>query len=296
MRSILTAGAALLAAGSATPAAAQAAAAQAPAVAAPAPPTTIVYSDKGPNGMSDLPMGVHRIPDSNVIISGHQKGGGLGMLFGVVGLLVQSSANAEGGTSKVRNVQDDLRFDVTAKAVELTGTLLADEKYRQFFTLSPAAGGGTLTVVPYVVITFEGETDVRPYVVLKTKLTTGAPGERPKTIKYFCCEGKPLPLAGENGLAENNGAGLKALLASELDTALQVMLRDRSHPYPRDNQAKVSVNGYVPFVGKPFKFRGYDLGRYNDYSLIEFRGGALVFSGVNIVEPNALEITPVPVK
>ena len=276
-----------------------AAPAAAPATAtatASTPTTTIVYSDKGPNGMSDVPMGVHRIPDSSVVISGHQKGGGIGMLFGLAGMLVQSSANAAAGTGRVKNIQDDLRFDVTAKAAELTATFLADDKYRQVFTLSPKEGGATLTVVPYVVITYENETDVRPYVVLKTKLTTGAAGESAKTIKYFCCEGKPLPLSGENGLAENNGAGLKALLTSELDTAIHVMLMDRSTPLTRDDKAKILVNGYLPFVGKPVKFKGYDLGRYNDYSLIEFRGGALVFSGVNIAEPSSLEVTPVPAK
>ena len=261
-----------------------------------AQPTTIVYSDKGPNGLSDLPMGVHRIPDSNVIISGHQKGGALGILFGLPGMLVQSSANAEAGTGKVRNVQDDLRFDVTAKAAELTGTILADEKYRQLFTLAPEAHGSTLTVLPYVVITFEGETDVRPYVVLKTRLGTGAPNESPKAIKYFCCEGKPLPLLGENGLAENEGAGLKALLTAELETAIHVMLQDRSQPYLRDDQKKIAVKGYLPFVGKPFKFKGYDLGRYNDYALVDFHAGALVFGGVNIAEPSSLEITPATAK
>jgi hypothetical protein len=278
---------------------AQAAGAQA-AAPTQAPPTTapmtIVYSDKGPNGMSDLPMGVHRIPDSNVVISGHQKGGGIGMLFGLAGMLIQSSANAATGTGRVRNVQDDLRFDVTAKAAELTGTILADERYRRLFTLSDKEGAGTLTVIPYVVITFEGETDVRPYIVLKTKLATGAPNESPKTIKYFCCEGKPLPLSGENGLAENNGARLKELLTSELDTAIHVMLMDRSQPYPRDDRAKIAVNGYLPFVGKPVKFKGYDLGRYDDYSLIEFRSGMLVFGGVNIAEPTSLEIKPANAK
>ncbi|MFA5965232.1 MAG: hypothetical protein WC804_14540 [Sphingomonas sp.] len=282
---------------SASAIAAQAASAQGQTVAAPtqAPPTTIVYSDKGPNGMSDVPMGVHRIPDSNVVISGHQKGG-IGFLFGVVGLLAQSAANTQTGTGKVRNVQDDLRFDVTAKAGELTATILADDRYRQLFALSPQPGAGTLTVVPYVVITFEGENEIRPYVALKTKLNTGAPGESPKTIKYFCCEGKPLPLTGENGLAENGGARLKEMLTAELETAIHVMLQDRSQPYPRNDQAKIAVNGYLPFVGKPMKFKGYDLGRYNDYSLIEFRSGALVFGGVNIAEPSSLEIKPANVK
>ena len=252
-------------------------------------PTRIVYSDEGMSRMNDLPMGVHRIPDSNVIISGHQKGGGIGMLFGVVGMAIQSSANASGGTARVRSVEDDLRFNATAKATELTGAIVADGKFGQRFTLQ--AADSTLNVVPYIVITFQNETEVRPYIVLKTKLYTPA-DQSPKAQKYFCCEGKALPLTGPGGLAENGGAGLKTLLAAELDTAIRVMLQDRSQPYPRDKQSRIVVNGYLPFVGKPFKMKGYDLGHYDDYALIDFTSGMLVFGGVNIAEPGSLEIVP----
>lgn len=272
---------------------AQTAPPQGPAGAVPTPSTstatTIVFSEKGANGMSDLPMGVHRIPDSNVVISGHQGGGGIGMLFGVVGMLVQSSINAEAGTGKVRNVEDDLRFDVRAKAIEMTNTIMAGDKFRTAFTLTPQPGGSTMTVTPYVVLTFVKKTeDVRPYIVLKTKVATGS--DSGKAIKYFCCEGKAVPLAS---LTENNGAGLKEVLTAELDTAINVMLLDRSQPFLRNDEAKVATNGLLPFVGKPLKWRGFDLGRYKDYNLIDFRGGMFVFSGVNIVEPGALEITPV---
>jgi len=252
-------------------------------------PTRIVYSDQGMSRMNDLPMGVHRIPDSNVIISGHQKGGGIGMLFGVVGMAIQSSANASGGTARVHNIEDDLRFNATAKATELTGAIVADGKFGQRFTLQ--AADSTLNVVPYIVITFQNETEVRPYIVLKTKLYTPA-DQSPKAQKYFCCEGKALPLTGPGGLAENGGAGLKTLLAAELDTAIRVMLQDRSQPYPRDKQSRIVVNGYLPFVGKPFKMKGYDLGHYDDYALIDFTSGMLVFGGVNIAEPGSLEIVP----
>ncbi|MBO9713354.1 hypothetical protein [Sphingomonas sp.] len=271
---------------------AQTAAPQGPAGAAPAPstgPTAIVFSEKGANGMSDLPMGVHRIPDSDVVVSGYQGGGGIGMLFGVVGLLVQSSINADTGTGKVRNVEDDLRFDVRAKAIDMTNTVMAGDKFRTAFTLTPQPGGSTMTVTPYVVLTFVKKTDnVRPYIVLKTKVATG--GDSGKTIKYFCCEGKALPLAS---LTENNGARLKEVLTAELDTAVNVMLLDRSQPFPRNDEAKLDTNGLLPFMGKPLKWRGFDLGSYNDYKLVEFRGGMFVFSGVNIIEPEGLEITPV---
>lgn len=277
---------------SASPLMAQTTAPQEPAEAAAAPspaPIAIVFSEKGANGMSDLPMGVHRIPDSDVVVSGYQGGGGIGMLFGVVGMLVQSSINAETGTGKVRNVEDDLRFDVRAKAIEMTSTIMADDKFRSAYTLTPQPGGSTMTVSPYVVLTFVKKTeDVRPYVVLKTKVATGS--DSGKTIKYFCCEGKALPLAS---LTENDGARLKEILTAELDTAVNVMLLDRSQPFPRDDAAKLDTNGLLPFVGKPMKWRGFDLGTYQDHRLIEFRGGLFVFSGVNIVEPDGLEITPV---
>lgn len=276
---------------SAPAAMAQTNAPQAPAGAASAPlsaPTAIVFSEKGANGMSDLPMGVHRIPDSDVVVSGYQGGGGIGMLFGVVGVLVQSSINADTGTGKVRNVEDDLRFDVRSKAIEMTNTIMAGDQFRTAFTLTPQPGGSTMTVSPYVVLTFVKKTeDVRPYVVLKTKVATG--GDSGKTIKYFCCEGKALPLAS---LTENNGARLKEVLTAELDTAINVMLLDRSQPFPRNDEAKLDINGMLPFVGKPLKWKGFDLGSYKDYRLVEFRGGMIVFSGVNIVEPDALDITP----
>lgn len=269
---------------------AQTAAPQGPAGAAPASSpalTAIVFSEKGANGMSDLPMGVHRIPDSNVIIAGHQ--GGIGALFGPIGMLVQSSINADTATGKVRNVEDDLRFDVRARAIEMTNAIMTGDQFRTAFTLTPQPGGSTMTVTPYVVLTFVKKTeDVRPYVVLKTKVAIN--GDSGKAIKYFCCEGKALPLAS---LTENNGALLKELLTAELDTAINLMLLDRSQPFTRNDDAKINANGLLPFIGKPWKWRGYDLGRYKDYNLIEFRGGALVFSGVHIVEPGALEITPV---
>jgi hypothetical protein len=255
-------------------------------------PTTIVYSDEGVSRMNDMPMGVHRIPDSNVVVSGHQKGGGIGMLFGIVGVAIQSSANASGGTGKVRNVEDDLRFDATAKATELTNAILtADEKHRQLYSLAATTSGSTLSVSPYIVITFQGENEVRPYIVLKSKLYT-ATDQSPKAEKYFCCEGKALPLSGPGGLAENNGAGLKALLTAELETAIRVMLQDRAQPYVRNKDTRITVKGYLPFVGKPMKMKGYDLGKFNDYSLIDFSSGMLVFGGVNIVEPGALEVLP----
>ena len=282
--------AAVLAALSAQPLLAQStdAAATAPAL----PPTSIFITDKGPNGMSDLPMGVKRIPDSNIVVSGHQKGGPLGLLFGVVGMAIQSAANTDAGGKRTNDIQDALRFDVTGRSKELATSILAEEAFSGSYTLATEESPSAVSVVPYIVLTFVNQTDVRPYIVLKTKLDPGADKDKPRTIKYFCCEGPAMPLTGEGSLTENNGEKLKALLNTELETALRIMLLDRRQPFARNDDAKLDVNGSLPFVGKSFKWRGWDLGSFKDYRLIEFRGGILVFGGVHAVEPGALEITP----
>ena len=282
--------AAVLAALSAQPLLAQStdAAATAPAL----PPTSIFITDKGPNGMSDLPMGVKRIPDSNIVVSGHQKGGPLGLLFGVVGMAIQSAANTDAGGKRTNDIQDALRFDVTGRSKELATSILAEEAFSGSYTLATEESPSAVSVVPYIVLTFVNQTDVRPYIVLKTKLDPGADKDKPRTIKYFCCEGPAMPLTGEGSLTENNGEKLKALLNTELETAQRIMLLDRRQPFARNDDAKLDVNGSLPFVGKSFKWRGWDLGSFKDYRLIEFRGGILVFGGVHAVEPGALEITP----
>lgn len=282
--------AAALAALSAQPLLAQStdAAGTAPAL----PPTSIFITDKGPNGMSDLPMGVKRIPDSNIVVSGHQKGGRLGLLFGVVGMAIQSAANTDAGGKRTNDIQDALRFDVTGRSKELATSILAEEAFSGSYTLATEESPSAVSVVPYIVLTFVNQTDVRPYIVLKTKLDPGADKDKPRTIKYFCCEGPAMPLTGEGSLTENNGEKLKALLNTELETALRIMLLDRRQPFARNDDAKLDVNGSLPFVGKSFKWRGWDLGTFKDYRLIEFRGGILVFGGVHAVEPGALEITP----
>src|SRR5437016_883240 len=64
-------------------------------------PISVKLSTEELSGWSDLPMGVYRIPDSQVIISGHQKASGAGILFGVLGLAVTSAVNTAAGARAV---------------------------------------------------------------------------------------------------------------------------------------------------------------------------------------------------
>ena len=81
----------------------------------------------------------------------------------------------------------------------------------------------------------------------------------------------------------------------EGDTGMVIEFNLRAtilQPYTRDKETRITVKGYLPFVGKPFKMKGYDLGKYKDYTLLDFTSGMLVFGGVNIAEPGSLEVQP----
>lgn len=52
-------------------------------------PTQVEFTTDQVSKWTDLPLGTYRVPNSDVIISGHQKGGVAPMLlFGVIGMAV----------------------------------------------------------------------------------------------------------------------------------------------------------------------------------------------------------------
>ncbi len=252
-------------------------------------PIAVIYSDKGPSGWSDLPAGAYRVPDTSVIISGHQKGGVLGVMFGALGVLAQSAANSEAGKGSVSDTQDVLRIDVVGDASEITHEALRSEKYSSTFTSAADTGGPTLSVTPYVAITFESDTQVRPFIVLKATLKSGRSGDASRSTRYFCCVGQPLPLTGEGSVTANGGQLLKDLLKHELERAVRVMLDDTANPYPRDEHKLINVEANYPFVRPRMKLRGYELWEDDNTVVVALKASSLVvFSGVQIMDKSAI--------
>jgi len=61
-------------------------------------PTQVEFSTDQVSKWTNLPMGTYRVPNSDVIISGHQKGGAAPfLLFGLIGTAVQNGINAQNG-------------------------------------------------------------------------------------------------------------------------------------------------------------------------------------------------------
>ncbi|NPC56050.1 hypothetical protein [Caenimonas soli] len=96
-------------------------------------PLTLKVSGEELSGWTDLPIGVYRIPQSHVIISGHQKGQGAGLLFGLIGVAVAHAANASSGADAVKSAEEQLRIKLTGQIETSIQRIVSSEP---FFSLA----------------------------------------------------------------------------------------------------------------------------------------------------------------
>ena len=277
----------------------QSAAAQAQAHAPPTGPASpqpiaVVYSNKGPSGLVDLPLGAYRPPNSNIIVSGLQKG--VGILFGAAGMLVQGAANSEATKEKVGSAEDALHVDLVQQATDITGDAITSGKYGQAFTSASDPDGPTLTVTPYAAITFVNKEDVVVHVFLKASFKPGRSGPS-WTTRYICCTTQPVRFGGDDGLAANGGQALKDTLAHEIAGAVDLMLHDVASGHTRDPHSALLVETYQPFMGKKWKIKGYKLSE--DQTSIVFAtmaGNIITFGGVQGIDKLVITPEPAPAK
>jgi hypothetical protein len=247
-------------------------------------PIVVEFSSEALSGWTDLPIGTYRVPDSQVIISGHQKGGAAGLLFGVIGVAIQHGVNQSGGKQAVEDIEKALKINLTKDGQAAAHKLLATDAYAAKFK-EGAGPGSVLSISTAVVLTYVNETDVRPYVILKASL--GNPKSKDKkgwSTRYIASLQTPRPLVGDNSWTADAAEPLNSAIAANLERAIEVMLRDVSNPYPRNDAKLYAIEGNFPYVKPRLKTVGYLLGE--DAESIYFipkLGDVIVFSGVNVM-------------
>jgi hypothetical protein len=204
-------------------------------------PVALKTSGEELSGWTDLPIGVYRVPDSHVIITGHQKGQVAGLLFGVIGVAIAHAANASAGADAVKNAEQQLRIKLTAPTEQAIRSIVADPKYATYFTSAEQPGAPRLLVTPALVMSFVNEDSLRPYVVLKASLLSGNDPKPVWNTRYIASSGPARPLLGPNGWLENDGAALRQTVQSNLELAMKTMATDVSKPYARDDSQMVMV-------------------------------------------------------
>jgi hypothetical protein len=248
-------------------------------------PTQVEFSTAQVSKWTDLPMGTYRVPNSDVIISGHQKGGAAPMLlFGVIGLAVQGSVNKGNGKEAMASAEQALTLVIDEEAKAKLQARLADPAYAGKFT--GEATDPKLEVTGAVVLSFAKDQEgVLPYVTLRVKLMGKGGKDKLWTTRYIASQGPRRPLMGEGGWTADGGAPLRAHVSELLDIAIGTMLKDIAAPYPRDEASLVTVRGFFPHVNKPLQVVGYKLAEENGRMLfLPKLGTTIVFAGVNVLD------------
>lgn len=251
----------------------------------------VKVSNEQPSKMTEMPLGVHQIPDTSVYVSGHQGAAGVGMLFGLIGVAVAHAAAQSTGERRTQDVQAQLRLDIP----KLAEGVLAEEVARRGdggrFAAAGTAGDGSLEIVPYLVVNFIGDDQVRPWVVLKAMLKDTWGEEQWKT-KYVAGVGEVRPLGGERGWASDDGAPLRQHVDRNLRLAMDVLLRDASGALPRKTGRMVKVKTQWVWLKPPMERTAEVLEEGEDrLVVVPDVADVLVFAGVNILDKRAVTLT-----
>ena len=252
-------------------------------------PTQIEFSTDQVSKWTDLPLGTYRVPESDVIISGHQKGGAAPMLlFGLIGLAVQNGINAGNGKEAMASAEKALTLSIDDEAKAMLQAAIADPAYAQMFSID-ATPDRKFEVTGAVVMSFANQLEVLPYVTMRVKLTDSKGKSKLWTTRYIASTGARRPLVGEGSWTENEGVLLRSHVSTLLDLAIQTMLKDIAKPYPRDESTLTTVHGFFPHVNKPLQVMGYKLAEENGRTLfLPKLGTTIVFAGVNVFDTDSM--------
>jgi hypothetical protein len=254
----------------------------------------VTVANDRPSKMTEMPIGVHQIGDTAVYVSGHQGAAGVGVLFGPIGVAAAHAAAQSTGEKKTQDAQAQLRLDMPKLAEEILAEELARRAAEGRFAPSGATGDGRLEIVPYLVVNFIGEEQVRPWVVLKATLKDARGDEQWKT-KYVAGVGEVRPLVGERGWVSDEGMPLRQHVDRNLRLAMDVLLRDASGALPRKTGRVVEVRTQWVWV-KPFLERNAEVLEETEESLVVVPdvADAFVFAGVNILDKKAVTLKEPP--
>lgn len=245
----------------------------------------VEYSTGSLSGWSDLPTGVYRVPGSQVIVSGHQSNGA-GMLFGLIGVAVESAINSGNGEDRIGGGGNAaLRVNLNEQARTITQSLIDSSADGQRYVLTDVAGAGRLRITPAVILSFVNKTDARPYVFLRAELMPTGTSKPIWSTNYVASNGRARTVTGADSWSADNGVALKENLRESLAQAIRVMLADVQHPYPRDPARMQTVSIAYPHLPTLGSFSGYVLGEDENYLyFVPKVGDVVTFSGVNIVD------------
>ena len=258
-------------------------------------PLSINIVQRGLSGFRDLPVGFHRIPDSQLVMTGHRRKGNPAvafLLFGVVGVIMHAAAEDDQVELLVSDIEDALRLTVAPIVEETLQKNLSRAPYSDRFGRisvdaedSDASSGPILAMDAALILSFDGEEEYRAHAVIKATLRE-PPGSRPVwRSRYFSTSGPPRGLFGAEGWAAENGQFLRDYATVEFERLTQVVLADVAAQYSRTESSRVMLQGQFPYLNKPLQTVGYLLAEDERFIVVHPQlHPQFAYAGVQIME------------
>lgn len=246
-------------------------------------PISVNVTQQQLSGWTDLPVGAFKVPESDVVITGHQKGQAAGMMFGLLGVAIAHAANANAAAAGASNSEQVLRMKLSDEARTAVTEVIATTEFAQKFKES-AGAGAQLDITPALILSYVDTTNVRPYTVLKVALA-GSDKKPMWETRYFASTGDALPLEGPGSWTDQGGKSLKENVSVNLRQALKVLLSDVSQPAVRDDKQMTLAESAFPFIKPRLQILGYKLSEDGQYvAFVPKIGDAMVLSGINVLD------------
>jgi hypothetical protein len=251
----------------------------------PRQPTDVAIVAKPMSKMKELPLGVFYDEPRQIIISGHQKGLGWGMLFGVVGVMVADSANKSGA---------EKRFGESARGSATDLGTIAHEVVQQEIAASTAAtwtlhsAPAHLQLSPYALFTVQKSGQARLHAMLRAEIL-GADGKPTWSARYFARAEGDHPIEGEAGWM--TGTRFADGMRAALHRAVKVCIDDTQGRLTGTRTIK--AKGLFPYLNTDKLELPFIVVEENDLTLVGrlAAGDVMVMAGTHVLDRSDFTVT-----
>ncbi|MFT3733467.1 MAG: hypothetical protein QM776_00240 [Rhodocyclaceae bacterium] len=236
---------------------------------------------------TELPAGTYSIPDSQVVISGHQSNSVVqGLMLGPLGMQL---ANASAGANLVKDYERRLQIKLDKKLQEVAHQEISKQSDASIFQLQATPDASTLIIKPLLVMALVSKEEFRPSIILNVALHDG--GRKSWETRYIFASDIQRPMLGANGWLAEDGT-LASVVEEGLRQATNVMLTDLSKPFPRDENARISVDLFTPFNSPKMQLVGLKMAETGTTLVFTPLWGTPGIGGVYVLEKRAIRFRP----
>lgn len=244
----------------------------------PTQPANIAIVAKPMSKMSELPVGVFYDEQRQIIISGHQKGLGWGLLLGPVGVIVADQANKSSAEKRFGNSAHGSDTDLGTLARTVLDEKLAAQHAPHW---NSATGPNPLLLSPYALFTVTKSGKARLYAMLRAEIP-GADGKPAWSVRYFARAPEEYTIEGDDGWMSQDrfAAGMRIAL----QRTIQVCIDDTQGKLT--GTKKIKAKGVFPYMNTDKFELPFIVVQENDQTVVArlAAGDVMVMAGTHVLD------------